>query len=106
MPVRARAHDLEGLGDGHEGLALEGAADDVDEGFGQVGEVAQGLVLDLAVFAVAATQEVGAVDLALVGALRGDDVGGSGAGRYIGSLRHSGLCVKRVSDYKNDPQKG
>jgi hypothetical protein len=45
--TRSRAHDLEGQGDGHEGVALEGSANDVDAGFGQVGEVAHDLVLDL-----------------------------------------------------------
>jgi hypothetical protein len=75
----ARANHLEGLGGGNEGLALERAPDDVDQRIGQVRQVAQGLVLDLAVFAVAAAQQVGAVDLVLVGAPRGDDVGGSGA---------------------------
>jgi hypothetical protein len=63
----------------NEGLALQRAPDDVDQRIGQMRQIAQGLVLDLAVLAVAAPQQVGAVDLVLVGATRGDDVSGAGA---------------------------
>ncbi|MES1264666.1 MAG: hypothetical protein ABUU24_03325, partial [Variovorax sp.] len=78
MAVGARARDLERRGHGHEGLALQRAPDDLDEFVGQVRQVAQGLVLDLAVLAVAAAQQVGAIDLVLVGARRSDDVSGAG----------------------------
>ena len=81
----ARAHDLEGLGGGNEGLALERAPDDVDQRIGEMRQVAQGLVFDLAVFAVAAAQQVGAIDLVLVGALSSNYVGGSGAGWNAGN---------------------
>ena len=69
--------DLEGLGGRNEGLAFEGAADDVDQGVGQVGEVAQGLVAHVGAVAIAAAQEMGLVDLAIVVAGRSDDVNGA-----------------------------
>ena len=78
MAVGTRARDVERRGHWHEGLALQRAPDDLDEFIGQVRQVAQGLVLDLAVLAIAATQQVGAVDLVLVGARRSDDVSGAG----------------------------
>jgi hypothetical protein len=74
MPKRARARDLQGLRSRHEALALQRAADDLDQLIAQVRQVAQGLVLDGAALAVAAPQQVGAIDLVLVLAPRGDDV--------------------------------
>jgi hypothetical protein len=56
----------EGLVGGDEGLALEGAADEVDQARGQVGEVAEGAVLDGAARAVGLAQEVADVGLALM----------------------------------------
>jgi hypothetical protein len=66
MAMGARARDLKGRGKRNKGLALQRAADDLDQGIGQVRQVAQGLVLDLAVLAVAAAQQAGAIDLVLV----------------------------------------
>jgi hypothetical protein len=74
MAVGARAGDVEDVGGGHEGLAAERAADEVDDRIGQMREVAQRLVLDLARVAVGASQQVGLVDAALVAARRSDDV--------------------------------
>ncbi|WP_429349561.1 hypothetical protein [Paraburkholderia sp. Clong3] len=56
MAVRARARDLEGLRQRHEGLALQRATDDLDQRLGQVREIAQRLVPDSAALAVAAPQ--------------------------------------------------
>jgi hypothetical protein len=80
MAMSARAQHLEGRRGGHEGLALQRAADDVDQRIGQVRQIAQRLVLDLAAFAVAAAQQVGAIDLVLVDTPSGDYVCGSIAG--------------------------
>ena len=66
MTVGKAAHAAEALGGMDEVLALQGAADEVDGVVGEVGDVAEGLVLDLAVFPVASPEEVGAVDLVLV----------------------------------------
>lgn len=77
MAVRTRARDLEGLTPRHEGLPLQCAANHVDQRLGQMGEIAQGLVLDLAVLAIAAPEQMGAIDLVFVLAGRGDDVSGS-----------------------------
>ena len=79
VAVRPRARDLQGLGRRHEGLALQRAANDLDQRVGQVREIAQGLIHDGPVLAEAAAQPVGLVDLILVSAGRGDDVSGSGA---------------------------
>ncbi len=93
MAVRGRADDLERLAQRHEGLALQRAANDLDQRLGQMRQVAQRLVLDLAVLAVAAPQQVRAVDLALVGARCGDDVSGSGSGRHAANIaRSSSRC--------------
>ena len=48
-------------------MAPEASADDFDEVFGQVGDVAESLVLNLAVFAESAPQKVGAIGFALIG---------------------------------------
>jgi hypothetical protein len=79
MAVRTRARDLKGLRHRHEGLALQRATDDLDQRLRQVREIAQRLVPDGAALAVAAPQQVRAIDLPLVLAGRGDDVGGSGS---------------------------
>jgi len=52
-------------------FAPQAVADGLDEVSREVGDIAQGLVLDLAVFAIATTQEVGLVDSALVVSSRG-----------------------------------
>jgi hypothetical protein len=82
MAMRARGGDLEGLRQRHEGFALQRAANDLDQRLGQVRQVAQRLVLDLAVFAIAAPQQVRAIHLVLVFARRRDDVRCSRACRH------------------------
>ena len=62
------ALDQESLRGGEELLAAEGAADEIDEVGRQVGDVAEGFVLDLGADAEGAAEEVGLVELALVGA--------------------------------------
>ena len=46
MTVRFAVEDAKAVGGGAEGLALERAADEVEEGERQVGQVGEGLVLD------------------------------------------------------------
>jgi hypothetical protein len=86
MAVRVGVDDLEGLAQRHERLALQRAANDVDQRLVQMRQVAQRLVLDLAVLAIAAPQQVRAVDLALVGARCGDDVNSSSSGRHCDNV--------------------
>jgi len=77
VAVRQRPADL-GLAAGdHQLLALEDLADRSDRLSGQVGEVADGLTLDLAALAVGAAQQGGLIDLVLVVTSRGDDVDGA-----------------------------
>jgi len=82
VAVRPGGDDLEALAGRHERLAAQRPADDVDQAVGQMREVAQRLVLDLAVLAKAAAQQMGAVDAAFVRARRGDDVNGSASGGH------------------------
>ena len=66
MAVRAGASDAEGLGGGDEGLALEGSFDDLDDVFGEMGEVAEGLMSDGLSLADGASEQMGDVGLPLV----------------------------------------
>ena len=66
VAVRERACDAEGLGRGDEGLALEGAFDDVDEVIGEMGEVAEGLMGDGLSLADGSSEQMGDVGLSLV----------------------------------------
>ena len=60
MTVREGPDDLPWFGIGR-GLATQPAPDGLDQIGGQMGEVAQGLVLDLAPVAVRAAQQMGLV---------------------------------------------
>ena len=74
------AFDEEGLRRGDEGFAGQGAADDVDQGSGQVGEIAEGFVLDLLADAYGAAEQVGGIGTALVAAFIYGYVNGTGSG--------------------------
>src|ERR1039457_1028484 len=94
MSVRTRARHFEGLPQRHEALATQRTPDDVDQLLGQVRQVAERLVLDDARLAVAAPQQVGAIDLVLVLASRGDDVSGTGASSHA---RNNRAYIRRTS---------
>ena len=66
--MRQRAIDEEGWGGGDEALAGERAADDIDERVGEVGEVAEGFVFDLATEAEGAAEQVGGAGFAFIAA--------------------------------------
>ena len=61
VAVGPGAEDAEGFGGGDEGLAFEGAADQVDDMEWEVGEVSEGLVLDLAVLPEGAAEVIAGV---------------------------------------------
>ena len=61
MPVRQRALQLERIRRGQKLLALQAAPNQLDQVVGQVGEVGQRLLPDLAALAVAAAKQVGDV---------------------------------------------
>ena len=63
--AQALSDNLEELLGGDEALALQGAPNEFNDVGGQVGEVADGLVLDLAVLAITAPQQVSGVGLVL-----------------------------------------
>ena len=65
---------------GDEGFAGEGALDEVQESERQVGEVAEGAVLDLAVVAVGLAQQVADIGLA---AMLADDLGHMHSGAEV-----------------------
>jgi hypothetical protein len=67
-----------------------------------VREIAQRLILDLAVLAVAAPQQVGLVELVFVLARRGDDVGGSGACWHDANITPLSAMFNPFSDYKTN----
>lgn len=67
VAVREIALDQERLRDGQKLLAGEGAANEVDEVGRQVGDVAESLVVDLGAHAEGAAEQVGLVELTLVG---------------------------------------
>jgi hypothetical protein len=71
MSVGKGTQDLEAVGCARRQFAPQALTDGLDEVRREVGDIAQGLVLYLAVFAIATTQEVGIVDSALVEASRG-----------------------------------
>ena len=58
MAMRPRAEDAKGVGGGDEGLPLERAADQVNDRDREVGEVSEGLMLDLAVLSKGASEIV------------------------------------------------
>ena len=74
VAVLGRGDNLEELLGGGEALALQGAPNECNDVGGQVGEVADGLVLDLAVLAITAPQQVSGVGLVLVVPPCRDDV--------------------------------
>ena len=66
--VMEGALDGKRVGERNELLTGEGAADDLEEVCGQVGDVAESFVLDLLADAVGAAEQVGLVDAALIAA--------------------------------------
>jgi len=61
-------NDVEGLAGRNELFAGERAADEVDEGIGEMGDVAEGFMADLGADPEGATEEVGAIELIFVAA--------------------------------------
>ena len=77
-----RALDEEGFRRGNEGLAGERAANDVNERFRQMGEIAEGFVLDLLADAERAAEQVGSISLAFVAPFRCGYVNGARSRRH------------------------
>jgi len=82
MTVGAGAKDLEGGGGGDQGLAAQRPTDELDDVLGQVREIAEGFVSDLAALAEGAPQQVGRLDASFVVACCGDDVNGRSTARH------------------------
>ena len=76
MAVGERARDPEGLGRGDEGLALEGASDQVDEVIGEMGQVAERLMGDGLSLADRSSEQMGDVGLSVVDPLRRSHMNG------------------------------
>ena len=91
--MREASDNPEGIGIGNHGaFPGEWAPHIIDGAVGQVGEISDGLVLDLSVLTSGSAQEYGPVDLAVVGP--SDDLD-----MYLSGLRlaHSRLVVKTGS---------
>jgi hypothetical protein len=71
VTVGAGAFDEESFGSRDKGFAGQGAADDIDEGIGQVGEVAESFVFDLPADAKATAEQVGGIGFVFVAASSG-----------------------------------
>ena len=82
VTVREVALDEEGVGGGEELLARQGAADDVDQVGGEVGEIAESFVEDSGADAEGTAEEVGLVDPVLVVASCSGHMNWSSSGRH------------------------
>src|SRR5439155_7071099 len=98
VTVRERARDAEGVGGGDEGLALEGAFDDLDEVIGEVGEVAERLVSDRLSLANGTPEQMGDIGLTLV-----DPFGRSHMDGAV-SCWHTAIFRRDVGPVKRNPR--
>ena len=96
MAVRERAGDAEGLGGGDEGLALEGAFDEVDEVIGEMGEVAEGLMGDGLSLADGPSEQMGDVGLSLVDPLGRGHMYGAASCWHAAIFERTTGAVKRI----------
>jgi hypothetical protein len=69
MAMGQGAGDTEVLANGGEVFPLEGAAEEVNEAIGEMGEIGEGLMFDVGTVAEGAAEEIGDIGFALVGAL-------------------------------------
>jgi hypothetical protein len=87
MTMGKATDHFKGLVGRDKGLALESAFDQLDDMRWQIGEIAQGLVLDLASLSIGATQEVRLIGLAA------DNLGDRGYVAWPASNRHISICI-------------
>ena len=88
----------------NEGLALEGSADEIDDGVAEMGDVAEGFMFDAAVLAEGPTEEMGAVDLVFVPASGCGYVNGSTSFRNTSNYRTYGGVWKEYSWLHRHPR--
>ena len=105
VPVRPRAEDLEGGGGRNEGLALERLTDQIDDRDRQMRQIAEGLVTHLIALAITASQQMGGVDLPLVGAGCCDDMNRTTASSHGEKAYQNNRYLSIFSDYKMNPKK-
>ena len=82
MAMGERAGAMETVLGVDEGLALEGTADEIDDVVGEMGDVAEGFMLDFTVLTEGTTEQMSAVDLVFVAASGGGYVDGSTSFRH------------------------
>ena len=93
------AHHLQSLPDRHEDLPAQRAADHLDQRLWQVGEIADGLVLDLLPFSVAPSQQMRRVHTAFVAAPCGDDMNSTTSLRHADGYSTFEPQMQLFSDY-------
>src|SRR6185437_8071830 len=93
------AHYLQSLPERHEGHPAQRSTDHLDQGLREVGEIADGLVLDLLPLAVASPQQMGRVHTAFVAAPCGDDMNSATSLRHAAEYSRSKSKMQLFSDY-------
>ena len=93
MAMGERAGAVEEVIGVDEGLALEGSADEIDDGVGEMGDVAEGFMLDFTVLPEGSTEQVSAVDLVFVAASGGGYVNGTTSFRNAVIIADTGTEV-------------
>jgi len=99
VTVRQALLHVEGRGGWHERLAGKGTSDELDKRLGQMRDVAESFVLDPLADAEAATQQMSAVDLALVAAHCGGHMNSAGSRRHAEAMREIERNVKKKLRY-------
>ena len=99
-PWGSDARDPEGVGGGDEGLALEGAFDEVDDVIGEMGEVAEGLMSDGLSLADGPSEQMGDVGLTLVDPLGRSHMNGAASCWHAAIfVRTQRWCQEESSDF-------
>jgi hypothetical protein len=96
---RQRAGDAEGLGRRHEGLALEGALDEVDEVIGEMGQVTEGLMRDRLPLADRSSEQMSDVGLSVVDPFRRSHMNGAGSCCHAAILQRDDEAVKGIPPF-------
>ena len=98
MAVGERAGDPKGVARRDEGLALEGALDEVDHRIGKMGQIPQGLMRDGRSLADGPSEQMGDVGLTVVDLLCRSHMNGAASCCHTGIFQGLTLAVKGILD--------